>query len=301
MGSPSLTLLTRAFGANLSRIAYVNGRYVSKRFASVHIEDRGYQFADGIYEVCEVNRQALIDLPRHMARLERSLSELRIDFPLAKDVLPFILREIVTRNKVANGYVYVQVTRGVAVRDHAFPQPAPQPSLVVTARSIDPLKGEINAKKGIAVISYPDLRWKRADIKTIALTANVLARQAAKEKGAAEAWLFDQEGNVTEGAASNAWIVDEAGTLVTHQIDQSILCGITRTTALDVIRAEKLKLEERQFSLKEAFAAREAFISGAITLIMPVVSIDGRQIGNGAPGPVALKLREVFHDYAKRN
>lgn len=291
----------QAFGANLSRIAYVNGRYVLKRDGFVHIEDRGYQFADGIYEVCEVYQRALIDLPRHMARLERSLDELRIGLPLAKHVLPLILRNIVARNKVENGYVYIQVTRGVASRDHAFPSPGTRPCLVITARSIDPAKGEANAKKGIAVISYPDLRWKRVDIKTVALTANVLARQAAKEKGGGEAWLIDQNGNVTEGAASNAWIVQENGTLVTHQVDNSILCGITRTTALDVIKAKKLKVEERQFSLNEAFAAKEAFISGAITLIMPVVSIDGKQIGNGTPGPVALELRGLFHHFAARN
>jgi D-alanine transaminase len=285
----------------VSRIVYVNGRYVQKRDASVHIEDRGYQFADGIYEVCEVNRRDLIDEALHMARLERSLSELRIKSPVAPNVLHFILREIICRNRIENGYIYIQVTRGVAPRDHVFPTELTRPSLIVTARSIDAKKGEANARQGISVATFPDLRWKRVDIKTISLTANVLARQAAKEQGAYEAWLIDSDGMVTEGAASNAWIIDEAGTLITHQADQSILRGVTRTTLLDVIRAESLGVEERRFSLEEAFQAREAFITGATTLVMPVVKIDSRPIGDGAPGPIAQKLRARFHLFAARS
>jgi D-alanine transaminase len=285
----------------VSRIAYVNGAYVQSREAVVPIEDRGYQFGDGVYEVCEVFRGALIDEERHLGRLNRSLAELRIDAPVKPGALKVILREILARNKVANGYLYLQVTRGVAPRDHVFPQPSVRPSLVVTARQIDPRKGEAAASKGIAVISTPDLRWKRVDIKSIALLPNVLARQEAKEQGAYEAWLTDAEGLVSEGAASNAWIIDESGTIITRQVDHSILRGITRTTLIEIIAAHGLRLEERKFGLDEAFRAREAFITGATTLVMPVVAIDGHKIGGGVPGPVTLKLRHIFHDAAARS
>lgn len=266
----------------------------------VHIEDRGYQFADGVYEVCEVYRGALIDEKRHFERLAYSLGELQIAAPLSPGALAVVVREVLARNKVQDGYVYVQVTRGVAPRDHVFPRKAVRPSLVVTARQVDPEKGEIKAREGISVISTPDLRWKRVDIKSIGLLLNVLARQLASEQGAYEAWFVDSEGMVTEGAASNAWIMSEAGTLVTRPLDHSILRGITRTTLIDIIATLGLKLEERKFSLKEAIAAREAFITGAISLIMPVVRIDGHVIGAGVPGPVTTKLRAIFHDFAAR-
>ncbi|SFK28375.1 D-amino-acid transaminase [Methylocapsa palsarum] len=285
----------------MSRIAYVNGRYVEGRHAMVHIDDRGYTFSDGVYEVCEVFRGALIDEQRHYDRLARSLRELRIDPPVGQGALEFILREVLSRNKVSNGFVYLQATRGVSPRDHAFPQTPVRASLIVTARSVDPKKGETAALKGISVVSTPDLRWKRVDIKTISLLPNVLARQAAKESGAYEAWLIDADGMVTEGAASNAWIVDRSGTIITREADQSILRGITRTALVEIIAAQGLRLEERKFSLTEAFGAREAFITGATTLVTPVVMIDGRPIGEGLPGPIAQKLRAVFHEHAARS
>jgi D-alanine transaminase len=284
----------------MSRIAYVNGQYVSSRDARVHINDRGYQFADGVYEVCEVFNGGLIDEQRHLDRLARSLKELRIASPLGQGALKLILREIKARNKIADGFIYVQATRGVAARDHAFPQPSVRPSLVVTARAVDPKIGENAAGEGVRVVTTPDIRWTRVDIKSISLLPNVLARQGAKEAGAYEAWLIDSDGMVTEGAASNAWIVDQSGTIVTRQVDHSILRGITRTTLIEVIAAEGLKLEERKFSLAEAFAAREAFVTGATTLVTPVTSIDGRAIGGGAPGPVARGLRAIFHKAAEK-
>ncbi|QAY96748.1 D-amino acid aminotransferase [Methylovirgula ligni] len=283
----------------MGRIAYVNGRYLPQGQATVSIEDRGYQLGDGVYEVCEVRAGVLIDEARHLARLERSLSELRIAQPLVPGALSLVLREVLTRNKVRDGYVYVQVTRGVAPRDHAFPVPAVRPSLVVTAKAIDPAKGTALAAKGIKVISLPDIRWKRPDIKTINLLPNVLARQAAKEEGAYEAWLIDADGMVTEGAASNAWIVTADKTIVTHQVDQSILRGVTRTTLLDLIAAKGLRLEERRFSLEEAKRATEAFITGATTLVMPVAAIDDVVIGDGKPGALATSLRAQFHNFAK--
>jgi D-alanine transaminase len=287
--------------ARMSRVAYVNGRYVFHRDAMVHIEDRGYQFADGVYEVCEVFRGALIDERRHFERLAYSLAELQIDPPVRAGGLAVVIREVTARNRVENGFLYVQVTRGVAPRDHVFPQKPTRPSLVVTARQVDPDKSEINARQGISVITTQDLRWKRVDIKSISLLPNVLARQLARECGACEAWLVDSLGMVTEGAASNAWIISKAGVVITRPLDHSILRGITRTTLIEIVAAEGLKLEERKFSLEEVFAAREAFITGATTLIMPVVRIDGREIGAGIPGPVASKLRAIFHAVAARS
>lgn len=284
----------------MSKIAYVNGRYVLQRDAMVHIDDRGYQFADGVYEVCEVFRGGLIDEKRHFERLAYSLAELQIVAPLRPGALGVVVREVMARNRVQNGYIYVQVTRGVAPRDHVFPQKSVRPSLVVTARQVDPEKSTETARKGISAITTPDLRWKRVDIKSTSLLPNVLARQLAREQGAYEAWLVDSDGMVTEGAASNAWIVTATGTVVTHQIDCTILRGITRTRLIEIIAVQGLTLEERRFSLEEVFSAREAFITGATTLVMPVVRIDGRQIGTGAPGPVASKLRAIFHDSAVR-
>lgn len=282
----------------MSRVAYVNGRYVSHRDAKVSIDDRGYQFADGVYEVCEVYRGMLVDEDRHMERLARSLAELRISAPIEAGALGFVLREVLARNKVSNGFVYIQATRGVAPRDHVFPGSTVRPSLVITARSVDPAKGELVAAQGIAVVTMPDLRWRRVDIKSISLLPNVLARQAAKEKGAYEAWLLDPDGMVTEGAASNAWIIDPSGTIITRNIDHSILRGITRTTLIEVIRSSGLELRERRFSLAEALGAREAFITGATTLVTPVVAIDQHKIGDGKPGPIAQKLRALFHQGA---
>jgi D-alanine transaminase len=282
----------------VGRIAYVNGRYLPQMRAMVHIEDRGYQFGDGVYEVCEIRGGALIDEARHMERLARSLKELSITAPLAPGALALVMRQVIARNKIGDGYLYIQVTRGVAPRDHYFPPTPVRPSLIITVRAMDPAKGEALAAKGIAVVSMPDLRWKRPDIKTIGLLPNVLARQAAKEKGAYEAWLIDADGMVTEGAASNAWIVSHDGVIITRHIDRAILRGVTRATLLDLIAADGLRLEERRFSLSEAKSAREAFITGATMLVMPVVCIDGEPIGDGRPGSLARSLRERFHSIA---
>lgn len=285
----------------MSRIAYVNGCYVPHKHAQVSIDDRGYQFADGVYEVYEVFQGTIVDELRHSERLSRSLAELRIRSPLGAGALRFVLHEVMTRNKVSNGYIYLQVTRGIAPREHSFPQGNVRPSLVVTARSVDPTSRESLAAKGVAVVTIPDIRWQRVDIKTIALVPNVLARQEAKEKGAYEAWLLDSAGMITEGAASNAWIIDRNGTIITRNSDHSILRGITRTTLIDIVRSLGLELQERKFSRSEALAAREAFITGATTLVTPVVIIDGQAIGDGRPGPVTEKLRVLYHTWAARS
>jgi D-alanine transaminase len=283
----------------MSRIAYVNGRYLPMRDAMVHIEDRGYQFGDGVYEVCEVRGGRLIDARRHLARLERSLDALRIRAPMSPNALGVVLRETVARNRIGYGIVYLQVTRGVARRDHAFPAPEVPPSLVVTARPLNRTRNEALAAKGIAVVSVPDNRWGRVDIKTIGLLPNVLARQAAIEQGARDAWFVDKDGAVTEAASANAWIVTDAGALVTRQADHAILRGITRTVLFDVIKAQGLRIDERSFTLDEAFAAREAFVTSATQIVLPVVQIDGRAVGDGKPGPVAIALRREFHRYAE--
>jgi D-alanine transaminase len=283
----------------LSRIAYVNGRYLPLREASVNIEDRGYQFSDGVYEVCEVQGGRLVDERRHVERLQHSLSELRIGMPLSPTALGIVLREIVRRNRVRWGIVYLQITRGVARRDHAFPPPGTKPSLVVTARNLDLAQAEKIAADGVAVITVPENRWERVDIKSVSLLPNVLAKQAAREQGAREAWFVDKQGRVTEGSSSNAWIITRDGKVVTRQADHGILKGITRTVLLDVIAAQGLKLEERAFTVDEAHAAREVFITSASQIVLPVVQIDGRPVGNGAPGLMATALRRDFHRYAE--
>jgi D-alanine transaminase len=284
----------------MPRIAYVNGRYVAHRDASVHIEDRGYQFADGVYEVCEVARGYIVDMRRHLDRLNRSLTELDIAWPMARRPLEMILREVIRRNRVTDGLVYLQVTRGVATRDHVFPQNGTMPALVVTAKRTDPAVSSKKAEVGLKVITVPENRWERVDIKTIGLLPNVLARQKAKEAGAHEAWFVDPDGTVKEGAATNAWIVTQDGKLVTRPAESGILRGITRTTIFDVANQLGLEIEERGFSVDEAKAAREAFISAASTVVMPVVAIDGQAVANGHPGSVALSLREAFFNVAEK-
>lgn len=283
----------------MSRIAYVNGRYLPRSEAKVAVEDRGYQFADGVYEVCEVRGGHLVDERRHMARLDRSLAELQIARPMSPAALAIVLRETVRRNRVRDGIVYVQVTRGVARRDFPFPSSGTRPSLVVTARSNDLERLEQVAAEGVAVVTVPDIRWGRVDIKSVALLPNVLAKQAAREQGAREAWLTDGQGRVTEGASSNAWIVSRDGKLITRPLGHDILPGITRSVVMNVIEAHGLAFEERAFTVEEAYAAREAFITSASQIVLPVVSINGRPIGNGSPGLIATALRRDYHAHAE--
>jgi D-alanine transaminase len=283
----------------MSRIAYVNGRYLPLAAACVNVEDRGYQFSDGVYEVCEVRGGRLIDQRRHIDRLKRSLSELRIAMPMSEAALGVVLHETVRRNRVRWGIVYLQITRGVARRDHAFPPPGTAPSLVVTARNMDLAAADRQAAEGVAVISVPDNRWQRVDIKSVSLLPNVLAKQAAREQGAREAWFVDKNGRVTEGSSTNAWIVTRDGHVVTRHADRAILRGITRSVVLEVLKAQGLKLEERPFTIEEALAAREAFITAASQIVLPVVRIDGKPVGNGAPGLVATALRRDFHRHAE--
>ncbi len=277
----------------MSRIAYVNGRYLPHRHAQVHVEDRGYQFADGVYEVIAVVGDRLVDEAGHLQRLERSLKELSIGWPVAPHVLPGLIRETVRRNRVRDGIVYIQITRGVARRDHAFPVDA-RPALVITARNQPPNLAA--ARSGVGVVTVPDQRWARCDIKTVGLLPNILAKQQARRAGAYEAWQVDDDGHITEGSSTNAWIVTRNGEIVTRQADQGILNGITRLAALSLADLAQLKVIHRPFSVDEAKAAREAFITSATSYVVGVTSIDGQKIGDGRPGPITMRLRELYLD-----
>lgn len=283
----------------MGRIAYVNGAYVRHADAAVHIEDRGYQLADAIYEVWAMSDGRLCDPEGHFARLERSLGELSIDMPMSRAALTTVLKETVRRNHIRDGLVYLQVSRGVAPRDHAFPTEPVPAAVVVTVKRIDAQAAEARAAAGVGVITTPENRWGRCDIKTVGLLPNVLAKQAAREAGSSEAWFIDADGLVTEGASSNAWIVTADGVLVTRDTGANILRGVTRATLLEVARTENLRIEERPFSLEEARKAREAFFTGAGALLMPVVTIDGQPVGEGRPGPVASRLRKLYIEEAR--
>jgi D-alanine transaminase len=278
-----------------SRIGYVNGRYVPYGEAAVHVDDRGYQFADAVYEVMAVRGGRLCHVEQHLDRLGRSLAELAIGWPVSRRVLPVIAAEVVRRNRVTDGILYVQVSRGVAHRNHLFPTDV-APSLVVSSWR-QPSAGAGLAEQGVAVIAVPDLRWKRPDIKAVGLLANVMAREAARAAGAYEAWLVDEErGVVTEGAATNAYIIDQAGRLVTHPADRHILGGITRMNVLRLAAAAGIVVEERPFTLAEARAAAEAFLSATTVTVLPVVRIDGTAVAGGRPGPITLSLRALYQD-----
>jgi len=285
----------------MSRVAYVNGTYQPHSHAVIHVEDRGFQFADGVYEVWSVFDGKLADFDGHMTRLVRSLTELRIDVPMTKAALTRVLKETVRRNRVVNGIVYLQVTRGTARRDHPFPAPGTPPSVIVTSKSVSFAKAQAQAAKGVAVITQPDIRWGRCDIKTVGLLPNVLAKQAARDRGAYEAWMVDEMGLVTEGSSTNAWIVDKNGKLRTRDTQANILKGITRTALMALIKDQGIELDERPFSVDEAKEAREAFFTAAGAFVMPAISIDGVKIGDGKPGPIATGLRASYLDLARRD
>ncbi|MGQ3214402.1 D-amino-acid transaminase [Shinella sp.] len=284
----------------MPRFAYVNGRYVRHADAAVHIDDRGLVFADAVYEVCQVQQGFIVDMTRHLDRLDRSLGEIRIRPPMPRAALAGIMREVLRRNRVVNGMVYLQVTRGRAKRDHVFPSPEVRPTLIVTAKALNPAVNAAKYAAGIKAVTVADNRWGRVDIKTVGLLPNVLARQQAKEAGAQEAIFVDADGNVTEGGATNLWIVDRDGKLVTRPADHAILRGVTRTTLLDVAEKIGIDVEERRFTVADMLEAREVFITGATTICLPVVSIDGQTIANGHTGMMAQKIRDAFFAVAEK-
>jgi D-alanine transaminase len=285
----------------MSRIIYVNGRYRPASEAFVAVDDRAHYFGDGVYEGVQIKDGRLIDEARHLERLGRSLAAVRIEWPMAEAALRGVMREVARRNRVRDGFLYLQISRGVARRDHGFPKAGVRPSLTVTAKSLDPRINESKAARGVKVITVADQRWSRPDIKSLNLLPNVLAKQAARERGAEEAWLVDDHGFVTEGSSTNAWIVTRDGALVTRQTDHSILPGVTRKTLIEVAAALGLGVEIRPFTVDEAFRAREAFFSSSSTVVIPVVEIDDRVIGDGRPGQIALALRKRFHEIATKS
>lgn len=282
----------------MPRIAYVNGAYERTSEAAVSIEDRGYQFADAVYEVWSLFDGRLADLSGHMNRLERSLSELQIAMPMPRTSLLVVLNEVIRRNRIREGLVYLQISRGVAPRDHVFPADT-LPSIVITARQVDRAAAEIKAAAGIKAITVPDIRWGRCDIKTVGLLPNVLAKQQAKAKGATEVIFIDNDGYVTEGGSTNVYMVTKDGTIRTRSLDANILAGVTRLNLLPLIKDSGIAFSEEAFTLDEALDAAEVFVTAASSLVMPIVAINDIPVGNGKPGPIACGLREVYIEHAR--
>jgi D-alanine transaminase len=280
----------------MTNLAYVNGRFVPHAAAVVHIEDRGFQFADGVYEVITVLDGGFVDEAGHLARLAYSLGQLRIAPPLAERALKLLMRRLVRGNGLREGILYIQVTRGVAPRDFKFPKPG-KSTLVMTTRRMR-ISTVDRLEAGVRVVTVPDIRWARRDIKSVGLLAQVLAKQQAAEAGAFEAWMVGPDGFVTEGASSNAWIVTGDGVLVTRQADRSVLHGITGNTIERLAAELGVKVERRPFTIAEAAAAREAFLSSATNFCTPIVQIDDRPVANGHPGEVARALARRYWDYA---
>ena len=281
------------------RIAYVNGRYVPHSAAAVHIEDRGLQFADAIYEVVGVAGGQFLDEEEHLDRLERSVGEIGMATPMPRAPLKLVLREMTRRNHVHDGLIYLQVTRGAVRRDHAVPDRAPRPTLIVTARTLDPIATKQRRLTGVRVITRPDERWARRDIKSTALLPNILAKTAARHAGAFEAWLVDEEGFVTEGASTSAWIIDADGHVVTRDLSNAILPGVTRRVILKAAAEAQLPIVERKFTLAEALAGREAFMTAATLGATAIVAVDGRTIGDGKPGPITQRIQELYAHVAE--
>lgn len=283
----------------MARIAYVNGRYVPQAQATVHVEDRGNQFADGVYEVLKVVDGRLADGDRHFARLRRSLAALALTAPMTEGALRQVIHETVRRNRLADATVYLQVSRGSAPRDHVFPV-ATEPTLIVTAKPMKRPDPRAYAD-GVGVITAPDLRWLKCEIKSISLLPNVLAKQQAREAGCYEAWLLRDNDVVTEASSSNAYIVDADGVLRTHPLSPLILGGVTRSVVLELAQAERIPADERPFTKADIAEASEAFLTSTSSWVMPVVRVDGAAVGDGSPGPITRRLQEAYHRHVFGN
>ena len=278
----------------VGRIAYVNGRYLPLAQAGVHIEDRALQFADGIYEVVGILDGLVLDEEHHLDRLARSVGEIGMAMPMAREPLKLVIREMARRNRVRDGLIYMQVTRGAYRRDHAIPSSPSRPTLIMTARPISPQTNDKRREQGVAVITRPDQRWARCDIKSTALLPNILAKTDARNAGAFEAWLIDRDGFITEGSSTSAWIVDKDGNIVTRDLSNAILPGVTRREILDAAAEAQIAIVERKFTPAEALAAKEAFMTAATLGATAIVSIDGHKIGDGKPGPLTRRLQELY-------
>ncbi|WP_158744700.1 D-amino-acid transaminase [Acidisphaera sp. L21] len=282
----------------MSRIAYVNGQYLPQSEASVNVEDRGYQLADGVYEVLYMKDGRFLDEDLHMKRLERSLGEIRITPPMGRAAMLRVIREVTERNRLRDGLIYMQVTRGVARRDHAFPARPVPAAMVITCRRTPPYPKSAEAFAGSA-ISVPDLRWARCDIKSTALLPNVLAKQAAREAGAYEAILIDRDGAVSEGSSTTVWVVDANGVLRTRELSHAILPGCTRASLLEQMADAGIASEERAVTEAELRSAQEVFLTSATSFVKPITKIDGAPVGDGKVGPITRRLFELFAQHAK--
>lgn len=283
----------------MTRIAYVNGRYLPLHHATVSMEDRAHQFSDGVYEYLAFYGKMPVHAKRHLKRLARSLKELRIPMPMDEKALQVVMNELIARNTYENGGLYMQVSRGVAHREHAFPKHVVRPTLTLSVAS-SKLPNAQEYRHGVSVISQPDIRWGRRDIKTVSLLGNILAKQAANEAKVKEAWLVKPDGVVTEGSTSNAFIVDGNDTLITHPATEDILSGVTREVAIELARKAGLRVDERSFTLAQAKKAAEAFMTSTSAKVLPIVKIDDKTIGDGKPGPVTCRLLALYADYLKR-
>ena len=281
------------------RIAYANGCYVRHGEAGVHIEDRGLQLGDSVYEVCRLADGCLFDVEEHLDRLERSLGEIEMTMPMERKALKAVMAETVRRNGVRDGLLYLQVTRGALRRDHPIPRIAPKPTLILTVHGMDRDAIVRRSAEGVEVITHRDERWGRCDIKTTQLLANLLAKTAARRAGAFEAWLVDPDGFVTEGTSTSAWIVDPDGRLVTRELSPAILPGVTRRVILEAAEAAHMPVVQRRFTPEEAIAAREAFISSATGVAVPVVTIDSHKVGDGKPGPVTRRIMGLYDRHSR--
>lgn len=280
----------------MSRVAYVNGSYVPMADAYVHINDRGYQFADGVYEGITVSKGKMIDLEPHLDRLWRSMRELDMDAPMQRGPMRLVLAELIRRNRVSDGFLYLQVTRGEAVRDHAFPAFS-VPSFVATCRRLNLNAVKTRANKGVSASTQPDIRWGRCDVKSISLLPNILAKQAAREAGGFEAVLVDAGGFVTEGSSTNMWIVTQDGTLKTRPTEDNILAGITRARVKTIAEHLQIPVREESFTVEEALAAKEMFLTSSTSCALPITALDGKKIGDGTPGPIAKRLINAYFDF----
>mgnify|MGYP001176960197 CR=1 FL=1 len=282
----------------MSRIAYVNGSYIAHNSASVHIEERGFQFADSVYEVVYVYKSKLIDQKRHLDRLDHSLNELMIEWPVKRSALEIIIKQIIKKNLIKTGLVYLQVSRGSSPRDFPFPKGV-KPTLVVTARPLKPFNPE-NALKGMEVTTLPDIRWERCDIKTTQLLPAAISKQKALDSGVSDAWFVNEDNIVTEGTSNNAWIVTQDNKLKTRPASHAILNGITRQAILELAHLENIDVSEEAFSLEEALNAKEAFVSSASACVKPVTKINDHVIGDGQVGEITRKIAQYYVGFLEK-
>jgi len=280
----------------MARISYVNGRYIPHAKAFVHIEDRGFQFADGIYEVIAMMNGVLIDANLHIERLQRSLKEISIKMPVSPSTMLYIIEELRRRNNnIKKCSVYIQVTRGVSPRAHSFPAKSLKPTLIITLNKIS-IPSEQEYENGISVITLPDIRWGRCDIKSISLLPNILAKQKAVEAGAKEAWFFEDKNVITEGSSSNCYIIDKSGFMRTYPENENVLGGVTRKVTLSIANNQCIKVKESPFNIEELYEAKEAFATSTTIGVMAVTKVNGKKIGTGKAGLITKKLSKLYND-----